>query len=287
MKIIKINRGENGYPEQLLTISSPPKQLYCIGAPLDDLLSAPAVAVVGSRKVSAYGKQVTHQLTGELASKGIVIVSGLAMGTDAIAHEATIEVGGKAIVVLGAGLDNISPVSNINLAKRIIAGGGAIVTEYPEGTVPFKINFVARNRIVSGLSNAVLITEAAGKSGSLHTANFALEQGREVCVVPGNINNPYSVGSNNLIKAGAHLITTVDDVLKVIGLKSSRKAAVDLIAENENEYVLLTLINNGLSDGQQLLVNSQIDPAVFNQTLSMLEISGKIIAIGSDQWQIK
>ena len=187
MKIRKIFPKDQAYPGVLKTIASVPKQLYYLGAEPAKLLILPAVAIVGSRKVSSYRQRVIEELAGALAKRGIVVISGLPMGVDTIAHRAAIAAGGKTIAILPCGLDTIYPSSSRQLAKQILATSGTILTEYPEQTVPFESNFVARNRIVSGLAKTLLITEAAEKSGSLHTAKFALDQGREVCAVPGSI----------------------------------------------------------------------------------------------------
>ncbi|QQS20433.1 DNA-protecting protein DprA [Candidatus Saccharibacteria bacterium] len=207
-------------PTFCATFRRPPKELYYIGCEPDEWLSRPRVAIVGSRGITPYGKIVTSQLAGDLAAKGISIVSGLALGVDATAHEAALKTGGLHIAVLANGLDKIYPASNTQLARQILETGGVIISEYPEGMPSLKQNFVARNRIVAGLSNALLITEAAEKSGTLHTARFAMEQGRDVLVVPGNITSPNSVGCNNLIKSGAIPVSSVDDVLFALGTKN-------------------------------------------------------------------
>lgn len=284
MKITQLNLTDKDYPDNLRNIPSAPKKLYCLGAPLTGLLAVPAVAIVGSRKISPYGKKVTSDLAHSLARRGITIVSGLAIGVDGVAHQAALEAGGKAIAVLPSGLDKIYPASNRNLAKKILQTGGTLVTEYPLNSEPFQSNFVARNRIVSGLSAAVVITEAALDSGSLHTANFALEQGREVCAVPGNITSPTSEGTNNLIKNGATLVSSVSDILLAIGLADKPEKKKEIVAANHDEHLILTLINDGLYDSEEMFKKSGLDAAAFNQTLSMLEITGKIKAAGSGRW---
>ncbi|MFA5004105.1 MAG: DNA-processing protein DprA [Candidatus Saccharimonadales bacterium] len=288
MKVKKLFIASTGYPTVLQDISGPPKQLFVLGGDFDDLLTRPRVAVVGSRSVTPYGKSVTMQLAGELAAKGIVIVSGLALGVDAIAHRAALEAGGLTIAVLPSGLNHIYPATNRNLAKQILEQGGALVTEYEtDGTMSFKANFIARNRIVSGLSDAVLITEAAEKSGSLHTARFALEQGRDVLAVPGNITSPTSVGTNNLIKSGATPVTSVNDVLYALGIDPSKPQQVKLIGATPDEQMLLDLLSRGISDGHELLIKSSIAIPVFNQTLTMLEITGKVRSLGNNHWSLK
>jgi len=270
------------YPEILRNIPSAPKQLYVVG-PLAELLARPRLAVVGSRRVTAYGKNVTMRLAGEAAKQGIVIVSGLALGVDGLAHQAALDAGGLTIAVLPGSVERIYPATHYQLAKRIIEGGGALVSEYPPGTDIFKVNFVARNRLISGLSNATLITEAALKSGSLHTARFALEQGHEVLAVPGNINTLTSEGANNLIKHGAVPVTCIDDILFTLGVKSTQTKSLPK-GSNEAEDAVLQLLSAGQQDGEVLQSESGLEIALFNQTLTMLEITGKIRSLGANQW---
>lgn len=285
MKVNKITRKSPSFPEVLYNVPDTPKELYVVGE-LDSLLDKPRLAVVGSRKVSPYGKQVTNRLAGEAASHGIVIISGLAFGVDALAHQAALEVGGKTVAVLPSSVEEIYPRSHVGLARRILDQGGALVSEYTPGTPPMKQNFIARNRIVSGLSNAVLITEAAAKSGTLHTANFALEQGRSVMVVPGNITSPLSAGTNNLIKAGALPITETADILQALGLKTTGQN-LELLGANAEEAVLLEALRSGITDSNDLLTTTGLETAVFNQTLTMLEITGKIRPLGAGHWSLR
>jgi len=274
-------------PERLQQIASPPKLLYCAGASLDDLLQYACVAVVGSRKVTAYGRQVTTQLAGQLAEQGVVIISGLALGVDAIAHQAALDASGKTIAVLPGPLETIYPRSHQQLAEQILEQGGALVSEYPEGTEPFRTNFIARNRLVAGLCDTLLITEAAEKSGSLHTARFALEQGKEVLAVPGNITSSTSTGANNLLKAGAVPVTSTEDILVTLGLREHTTGIKSVIGRDPEEQAVLDLLLQGVSDGEELQRTSKLDITSFNQTLTMLEISGKIRALGANQWAIK
>ena len=286
MKVHKITIKDSDYPASLRNISSPPKQLYYLGAPLSDLDQRPTVAIVGSRKVSHYGGQVTAELASALARRDITVVSGLAMGVDAIAHQAVVEAGGRAVAVLPSGLDLIYPASNRQLAKRILERGGTLITEYPFETEPFKQNFIARNRLIAGLAQATLITEAAEKSGSLHTANFALEQGREVLAVPGNITSYLSTGTNNLIKSGATPITSAQDIFEALNLAPGEATDHEIVAANKEEQIILKLLTSGVSDGTELLEQSELRPPVFNQTLTMMEITGKIKAAGNDYWRL-
>ena len=202
------------YPLLLKQIYDPPKILYVLGN--IDILNNLSIAIVGCRDASKYGKICAKYFAYNLASKGINIVSGLAKGIDSFSHIGAIDAKGKTIAVIGSGLDVIYPKENEILAKQILKNGGTIISEYPLGTKPNKNNFPARNRIISGLSRGVIIVEAKEKSGSLITANFALEQGREVFAVPGNINSINSIGTNNLIKDGAIPVCNYSDVLQFL-----------------------------------------------------------------------
>jgi len=285
MEVKEISLNAKGYPARLRQIVQAPEKLFVTGVSLEKLLTQPCVAIVGSRKVSAYGKAVTTKLAGELARQGIVIISGLAIGVDALAHRAALEAGGPTIAVLPCGLDRIYPANHYRLAQEIIKQGGALVTEYPAGAITYPYNFVARNRIVSGLSDGVLIPEAARKSGTLHTAHFALEQGKEVMAVPGSITSQTSGGTNNLLKTGATLVAEVADVFHALGLDPG-EIPQPARGANPLEQQLLDLMSQGVRDGAALLSASQLDTTLFNQTLTMLEITGKIRALGNNQWAV-
>ncbi len=213
MKIEEISIDSEDYPKQLKEIYDPPLKLYVLGN--KQLLKEKGIAIVGSRKATEYGKNVAQQISKQLSEAGINIISGLALGIDSYAHLGTLQKEniGKTIAVLGSGLDKIYPKENIELARRIIKSGGCIVSEYPIGTSASKLNFPQRNRIISGLSKGVLVVEAGEKSGSLITADFALEQGREVFAVPGDINKENSKGTNDLIKQGAKIVTSYIDIM--------------------------------------------------------------------------
>lgn len=285
-KVKKLTPKDTEFPELLKLIPNAPKELYVLGD-LQPLISLPRVAIVGSRKVTSYGRHVTQTIAGELARAGVVIVSGLALGVDAIAHHEALEAGGKCIAVLPTSLDNIYPSSHRQLAENIVRSGGALVTEYPPTTEGFPANFVARNRLVSGLSDGVLITEAALKSGTLHTANFALNQGKTVMAVPGNITSPTSEGTNNLLKTGAILVTDSLDVLTALNLTVKDLQKQLPFAANKTEQTILDLISAGIIDSAELLAKSNLSLNEFNQTLTMLEISGKIRSLGMSRWGIQ
>jgi len=269
--------------KHLNTLHNPPKQLYYRGE-LEDCLSQPCLAIVGSRKLSQYGRAVTNKLAREASEQGITIVSGLALGMDGVAHQAAIDARGKTIAVLPSGLDKIYPASHHHLANQLIDSGGALVSEYESSsTYAFKGNFIARNRIISALSDAVLLIEATAGSGSLHTAGFAKEQGKLLLAVPGPITSPQSEGTNNLIKQGAIPITNVNDILSAMGMKR-KLTGPKLLGDTPEQTVLLQLIYDGVSNSSALLAASKLDLQIFNQTLTMLEITGKISPVGPGRW---
>ena len=205
-----INICEKNYPQLLKEIYDPPVSLYVKGN--IEILNSKNIGIVGCRECTEYGKKAAKYFAYNLAKQNINIVSGLARGVDSYAHLGSLSTG-RTVAVLGNGLDMIYPKENIELANAIIRRGGAIISEYPCGTNPDKMNFPARNRIISGMSNGIIVIEAKEKSGTLITVDFALEQGREVFVVPGNINSINSVGTNDLIKQGAKLVTTYSDII--------------------------------------------------------------------------
>ncbi len=297
-------------PEGLKTIHSPPKQLYVrtrtppFGDPTDifsNLMQRPRIAIVGTRRVTAYGRAVTSTFAAELAARGVVIISGLAYGVDAIAHRAALDAGGLAIAVLPTPVESVYPSSHRSLADRIVSSGGAVVSEYPAGTPGYKQNFVARNRIVTGLANSLLITEAAVNSGTMHTARFALDQGIDVLAVPGNITSPVSAGTNNLIKSGAAAITSTEDILHALGLQTAEEVVQKGQAQqsdhqtqsrsrirgaNQSEQAIIDLLEKGIFEGSQLLMDSGLTIDVFSHHLTMLEITAKIRPLGANQWTL-
>ena len=200
------------YPCLLKTIYDPPIYLYIKGN--KNILDNVALSIIGCREASKYGIKVAKDFAYNLSKQQINIVSGLAKGIDSAAHLGTLEANGKTIAVLGNGLDTIYPKENISLAQKILDSGGVIISEYPLGTTPKKENFPARNRIISGLSNSLLVVEAKEKSGTLITVDFALEQGRDIFVIPGNIDAINSIGTNELIKQGAKLVTSWEECME-------------------------------------------------------------------------
>ncbi|MGN1269561.1 MAG: DNA-processing protein DprA [Clostridia bacterium] len=206
-----IYQAQKEYPQKLNKIYAPPSKLYVFGD--EAILNKPSIAIIGCRQASEYGKRIAFKFAYELAQKGIIIISGLAKGIDTYAHLGAVKAQGKTIAVLGSGVAHIYPEENKNLCKEIIKTGGAIITEYEKEMKPLKMNFPIRNRIISGLSNGVLVVEAKQRSGTLITVDYALEQGKDVFVIPGNITNQNSYGTNELIKQGAIPVTNVKDIL--------------------------------------------------------------------------
>lgn len=275
--------SDSGYPKSLRNISSPPRQLYWSGADPEEWLNKPKVAIVGSRKMTAYGRDVTDKIARQLAGAGVVIISGLAFGIDITAHQAALSVRGTTVAVLATGLDNITPRSNYSIARNIIQSG-TLLTEQPAGGQVHLGQFVTRNRIISGLADIVLIPEAVLKSGSLHTARFALEQGKTVMAVPGNINSPSSEGSNNLIKSGAIPVTDAGDVFFALKLNPAKPAKKRPVFDRPNEARVYDLISQGTANQEELAVAAGMDASDLSSALTMLEISGHIRPAGAGSW---
>lgn len=264
------------------------RTLYSSKEDISQLLAARRVGIVGSRKPSTYGRAITQKLASELAQAGVVIVSGLALGVDSIAHQAAVDAKKPTIAVLPNGVDSIYPRSHSMLARRITETGGALLSEYPESTLLHKSNFIARNRIIAALSEIIIITEAAEKSGSLHTAQFAIDRGIDVMAVPGAITNDMSKGANNLIKSGAGVITSTQDILYALGIDpkaAKQQQLFDHTVTPESATILRSLLQ-GANEGEQLLKETGLAPEIFQQTITMLEIDGKIQSTGNNTWII-
>lgn len=268
--------SDKEFPNLLKEISSTPLSLYIKGQIPQDM---PCIAIVGTRKVSQYGKLVTEKIVQELVQYNFVIVSGLAYGVDTIAHKTALENQGQTIAVLGSGLDNIFPYTNRKLAQKIIEQG-CLISEYPLGTRALKYHFPWRNRIISGLSAATVVIEAPEKSGSLITARFALEQNREVFAIPGSIFNKNSAGTNNLIKQGAQLVSQIEDILDELNIQYSlpiKKDAPNLKFDSKKEekvYQLLSRENPLAID--KIIEISNLSPKELLVIITTLELKGLI-----------
>lgn len=268
------------YPAYLREIPTAPPLLYMLGElqEIDRL----AVAVVGTRRLTAYGRQVTRDLVTGLVRNGVTIISGLARGIDAVAHKAALDMGGRTIAILGSGLDCIYPAEHRSLVGAIVAGRGAVLSEYGLGVQPEAKNFPPRNRIISGLSLGVIVVEAGERSGALITANFALEQGRDVFAVPGNINSVASKGPNRLIQDGAKLVTSVDDILDELNLQmvAEQTAVQLLLPETAEEAALLAHLNYEPVHVDELGRATGFSTSLVSSTLTLMELKGMVQQIG-------
>lgn len=285
MKINSTAPAKHNYLRILSTIPSPPKEIFYRGTlPAERV---PSVAIIGTRRPTRYGTEVCHTIAYDLAKKGVVIISGLALGTDALAHQAALEAGGTTIAILANSVDEIRPLTNRSIGERILENGGAILSEYEPPTPCRDYQFLHRNRIVSGLSDAIVIIEAAARSGTLATAAHALAQGRDVFVVPGNITSPLSAGCNALLKQGAQPITCAGDVLEVIAPQLGAAQQGLALGSSPLETSIITLLQSGLRDGDTMVEQLAVSTADFNQALTMLEINGVIRALGGNQWTLR
>jgi DNA processing protein len=286
LRIRVLTLKDKDYPDLLKELINAPPVLYIAGTfkKEEDRF---ALGIVGTRKVSSYGRQVTEQFARELAEGKVTIVSGLAHGIDTIAHTATLDAGGRTLAVLASGLDTIYPADNLGLARRIVESGqGALVTEFPLGIKPDGRNFPARNRIISGLSQGILVTEAPKQSGALITANFALEQGREVFGVPNSIYSPGSVGVNKLIQDGAHLVTNVQDILMALNLflVPQHIEVQAALPDNSEERTLLALLSHDPRHVDEIIRDSGLPTTIVSSTLLVMELKGMIKQFGGMQY---
>lgn len=285
-KIGVLTSKDQDYPELLKEVPDAPALLYFKGNLAS--ISRAAVAVVGSRKFSYYGQKVTEFIVGPLAQAGIVIVSGLALGIDSIAHKNTIENNGITIAVLGNGLDAIYPSNNRYLADKIVQSGGVLFSEFPLGTPSFKYNFPFRNRIIAGLSLGTLVVEAGTISGSLITARCALDYNREVFAVPGDIFRESSQGPNGLIKMGAKLVMTAEDILSELNIKVKieQHEIKNMVADTKDEALVLKYLSDEPAHIDKIVTATKLDIITINQTLVMMEMKGKIRNLGGNQYVI-
>ena len=267
------------YPARLREISQPPPVLYLRGDFVEE--DAWAVAIVGTRRVTSYGRQVTEEIATFLAQNGVTVVSGLARGVDGIAHQAAINAGGRTFAVLGSGVDRIYPPEHRNLAESI-SGSGAVLSDYPPETPPEASNFPPRNRIISGLSMATIVIEAGATSGALITANFAVDQGREVFAVPGNIFAPQSKGPNKLIQNGAHPLLKPQDILDVLDLTrvTEQRSARQLLPTDETEAQLLKALSYEPAHVDEIRAKTGLDVSKVSSTLVMMELKGMVRHVG-------
>jgi len=286
MEIFQINLSDYDYLRDLPHIPDPPKKLFIRGKLPAKRVKT--VAIVGTRKPSAYGREIATKIASECAKNSIVVVSGLALGIDSIAHRAAIDSGGKTIAVLANGVDKIYPRSHEDLGQKILQTNGAILSEYPNNTPARPWQFLARNRIVSGLADAVVIIEAASRSGTLSTANHALDQGKEIFAVPGNITSPLSAGCNQLIKNGANPLTSVEDLLDFLIPDRFEKQTQLFKGDTREENVILEFLSkNGTTSSDAIIKQTKLSASEFNQAITMLELKGLALNNGGEKWSLK
>jgi DNA processing protein len=272
------------YPPLLKELPDCPMILYVRGE--IKALSKKGIGVVGSRKYSNYGKIVASTLSAECTAGGLSIISGLALGIDAFAHEAALQVGGTTVGVLGCGLDKIYPISNYQLGRRVIESSGAIISEFPLGTPPMKQNFPARNRIIAGLSLGVLVIEAAIQSGALITAYQALEYNREVFAIPGNITSESSAGTNKLLKEGARLVTSASDIFENLMLqqKTAREKAREILPATEEEGRIVQVLQKEELSVDDIIKQTGYNVIIVSTTLTMMEMKGFVKNLGGGRY---
>jgi DNA processing protein len=272
VELTRLRRGRSGYPPLLAQLYDPPAELYVRGDV--EILGEAAVAIVGARSCSPYGSQVARSIARELASAGLVVVSGLARGIDGEAHRGTLDAGGRTIAVLGCGIDRNYPRSHAQLALRI-REQGAVVSEYPPGVEPAPWRFPARNRIIAGLCVATIVVEARERSGALITADFALELGREVFAVPGEITSALSAGTNDLLRQGAAPLLAAVDVLAALGLEPAPRRAG---AISETAALVLAEVTDIARDVDGLVRATGRSTGEISAALVELELAGLVTA---------
>ncbi len=280
-----ISLKDSHYPSLLKEIFHPPYILYYRGHL--DIFQLPSIAIVGARKCTSYGSQIAQKLAQELVQSGVIVVSGMALGIDSFAHFGALEKQGKTIAVLGNGLDDtsIAPRTNFNLSRQIIEKG-ALLSEYPLETSASPLTFPARNRIIAGLTQGTIVIEAGIKSGALITAKMALEYNREVFAIPGSIFSPQSLGTNNLIRQGAKLVTSLKDILEELKFtqKFSLKKSPLKKPTNQTEETILKTISNEPIHIDKIAKLVKLQTADINAILSLMEIKGWIKNVGGQNY---
>ncbi|MBR6786326.1 MAG: DNA-processing protein DprA [Clostridia bacterium] len=269
-------RGTSGYPYLLEQINDPPHALFIKGLPADDEKS---VAIVGSRRETRYGRTQAYNIAKELAQHGVTIVSGLARGIDTAAHEGALAGGGRTVAVLGNGIDQIYPPENTELARRIVDQGGAIISEFPFGSAPLAHHFPIRNRIISGISAATLLVEGHARSGTMITAGYAAEQGREVFALPGMVDAPGSAAPLRLLREGANICTCAQDILLDMRWEGERKSEEKVQVSSSftpEQQVIVSALANEQKYFEELITLTGLSPEVLTGELAMLELDGVV-----------
>ncbi|MBR3131000.1 DNA-processing protein DprA [Candidatus Saccharibacteria bacterium] len=292
MKINEIRPQDNDYLQILNSIALTPKLLYYYGNWPEKRIKT--VAIVGARKNTKYGEEIAYKLAKTLGERGIIVISGLAYGIDSIAARGCLDGGGKTIAILGTEIERIYPREHIPLASRIVENGGVVASEYHLGDDlgKHRASFLFRNRIISALADAVVVIEARERSGSLNTAAHAIEQGKDLFAVPGDINRQTSQGCNRLIMSGANPFLGIEDFLKTIlpnnktRSKKAQEAQISLFASNNDERAIMQLLSEDIRDGDIIMEQLGMDVSTFNQTVTTLEIKGAIRSLGANYWTL-
>ncbi len=301
-KVKQISPLNHPLLQRVSVIDKPATNIWYIGEIAAEWANRPTVAIVGSRKPTDYGRSVTLKLASALAARGVIIVSGLALGHDALAARGALDASGTTIAVIGNGLNNIHPRSNTLLAKEIIEKGGVILSEYEPDYPVYKQNFLERNRLITALSDITVVVEAGERSGTLNTAAHALAQNRELMAVPGNITSPLSIGCNRLIAQGAEPVLSADDIIEKLRqihasrgnnqatrylLDKTTATSTNPTGSNQTETRILRTIASGISDGDEILKATRLDPSDYNVALTMLELDGRIQPLGANRWTMR
>lgn len=281
MKIKEIRIEDEKYPNQLKEIKNPPNKIFLVGN--EKILQSDGIAVIGSRCNTEYGEKYATKFSKELAKQGLTIISGMAVGIDGFAHKGALSVGGKTIAVLGSGFNNIYPEENKELFKQIIENDGAIITEYEPDVKPNSENFPKRNRIVSGLSKGVLVIEAVYRSGTSITAKLAQSQGRKVFCIPSNLERKNGVGTNQLIKEGASLVTNIDDILNAI--KVERKAENNVVKIPAEYLPIYEVLEDEPMNVNVICKKLKTDISSINANLMLMELEGYIKSLPGNYYE--
>ena len=272
--------------KRLVAIKKSAKELFYAGANLSEYDTLTLVAIVGSRKPTPYGKQMTQKIAADLAKQRVVIVSGLAIGIDGFAHQAALDVGGRSIAVLPSGLSSIYPAMHAPLARKIIDQQGTLLSEYEHDHNPRKFDFLDRNRLIAAISDLVIIPEAAAGSGSLNTAKHAKAMGVPVAVIPGNITSPMSKGTNQLLREGALCITDAADILALLDVKPLALSKVKHVKANDQESAILQELEKGHSSLDQLQAATSMSTSELQSTVTMLEIEGHVTQSETGEYRL-
>ena len=281
IKILKIDNKK--YPERLRNIKNPPQELYVLGD--ETILSNKGIAIIGSRCYTEYGKKYATKFSKELSEQNLTIISGMALGIDSFAHTACLSVGGKTIAVLGSGFNYIYPEENKELFYKIISNGGAVITEFKPNIMPNSKNFPIRNRIVSGLSCGVLVIEAAYRSGTSITAGLAKEQGKKVFCIPSNLDRTKGIGTNNLIKEGANLITCTNDILEELNLEKIQENNERKIIIPPEYINIYNAIESEATNINVICKKLKTDISQINASLMLMELEGYIKSLPGNYYE--